>query len=319
MTISEAVREFTEWRGYNKSFRTINGNLRDLTHFCIYLQNPDMDVETIRLEDLMHFITLLEKLGYDQNTLQKKAVSAKLFFDYLNHRGHKVLDGDLIPIPSKIFRMPRVADEESYKKLLAVIPEHGKMRPAYYLLRDKAIIMLVHDTGARNSEITGLDIPDLNLEKMAAGIKTKKSRGFIPFREIFWTAETNEVLKKWLAARVELAKSFELIDREAVFIGVKARGVKGRRMAVSYVSEIFRKYSNKAGLEFPNSATNPHAYRHKFGRDLAMNRENDYAIASLLGHARVQSSYPYTMLFGQQREDVYRRMRESQRVDNGRG
>ena len=150
---------------------------------------------------------------------------------------------------------------------------------------------------------------------MSAGINTKKSRGLIPFREIFWTQETNEVLKKWLACRSELAKTFDLIDKEAVFIGVKARGVKGRRMAVSYVSEIFRKYSNKAGLEFPAAATNPHSQRHLLGRDMAMNKENDYAIASILGHARVQSSYPYTMLFGKNREDVYRRVREGHRVD----
>ena len=310
MTITEGVRQFTEWRGYNKSFRTINGNLRDLTHFCIYLRDPDFPVEDIKVEDFMRFMTLLEKLGYDRNTLQKKAVSTKLFFDHLSDRGLKVMDGGLIPIPSKIFRMPRVADEESYKKLLAVIPEQGKCRPAYYLLRDKAIIMMVHDTGARNSEVTGLDIADLNLEKMSAGIDTKKSRGLIPFREIFWTKETNEVLKKWLEARTQLAKSFELLDKDAVFIGVKARGVKGRRMAVSYVSEIFRKYSNKAGLEFPNAATNPHSYRHLLGRDMAVAREDAFAISSILGHARVQSSYPYTMLFGKQREDVYRRTRD---------
>lgn len=319
MTIATAVREFTEWRGYNKSFRTINGNLRDLTHFCIYLQSPEYEVEDIKLEDFMRFMTLLERLGYDRNTLQKKAVSAKLFFDFLEARGQKVLNGDMIPIPSKIFRMPRVADEESYLKLLAVIPVKGKYRLGAWYLRDKAIVMMVHDTGARNSEITGLDISQLNLEKMSAGINTKKSRGLIPFREIFWTKETNEMLKKWLEARESLAKQFEMIDKDAIFVGVKCGLVKGRRLAVSYVSEIFRKYSNKAGLAYPLSATNPHSYRHKLGRDLAMNRENDYAIASILGHARVQSSYPYTMLFGKQREEVYRRLRDKEELTTVRG
>lgn len=309
MTISEAVREFTEWRGYNKSFRTINGNLRDLTHFCIFLQDPDYDVEKIKLEDYLKFIKLLDRLGYDRNTLQKKGVSAKLFFDYLHDRGHNVLDGDLIPIPSKVFRMPRVADEDSYNKLLAAIPTEGKYRLGSWYVRDRAIVMMIHDTGARNSEITALKIPDLNLEKMSAGISTKKSRGMVPFREIFWTYETNEQIKKWLAEREKLSCQFEIVDRDSVFIGVKCGMVKGRQLAVNYVSEILRKYSVKAGLKILETPTNPHAWRHKLGRDMAMAKENDYAIASILGHALVQSSYAYTMLFGKQREDVYRRVR----------
>jgi len=309
MTIKDAVREFTEWRGYNKSFRTINGNLRDLTHFCIFIGDPDYEVENIKLEDFLKFIRLLETLGYDRNTLQKKAVSAKLFFDYLNRRGVKVLDGDMIPIPQKIFRMPRVADEESYEKLLAAIPVKGKYRLGAWYLRDRAIVMMIHDTGARNSEVTGLKLGDLNLEKMSAAINTKKSRGMVPFREIFWTEKTNDALKKWIAGREQLATQFEFIDKDSVFIGVKCGVAKGKQLAVNYVSEILRKYSIKAGLKFPMAATNPHAYRHKLGRDMAMAKENDYAIASILGHARIQSSYAYTMLFGKQREDVYRRVR----------
>ena len=312
MTLNNAVASFVEWRALKSKPRTINGYMRNLVHFALFIRKLDTPVESIMLEDCIEYLNLCRQLGYDENTINKKAISLKLLFDYLRDRDVKVLNPSLIPIPKKEFRFPRVANEEDYRKLLACIPEVGKMgKPLYWHIRNKAIIMLLWDTGARNGEIANLELDDIDLDRMSARIKTEKSRGTIPFREIFWRSDTNEALAAWLDAREDFFKDVEVRDRHHVFIGIKGGyGSKndenssfGRRLQVNYVSEILRKYSNRAGLQAP---LNPHSFRHHMGRDLAMKGVIAHGISSILGHAQVQSSYPYTMLFGKDREKLYR-------------
>jgi integrase len=257
-------------------------------------------------------LALVKELGYDDNTRIKKAIALKLFFEHMFRRRISVgFDPDLIPVPRKLFKFPRVATEDQYKRLLGAIQDEGKCGEITYAVRDKAIVMLIHDTGARNGEIVSLDMDDLDLGRKSARIKTEKSRGEIPYREIFWSNGANEQLKKWIAIRDRFLTKMELDEPKAVFFGIKAGGsasnysAKGKRLQVNYVSELFRKYSNRAKLPI----INPHSFRHLFGRDLAKKKANNFVISSMMGHARVESSYPYTMLFGKDREDAYRSLR----------
>jgi len=106
----------------------------------------------------------------------------------------------------------------------------------------------------------------LILAGKSARIKTEKSRGELPYREIFWSNETNEQLKKWVVVREKFIATMELEEPKAVFFGIKAGSgasnysAKGKRLQVNYVSELFRKYSNRANLPI----INPHSFRHLF-------------------------------------------------------
>lgn len=308
MTIQEAFDQFVEWRGLKSKPRTINGYATHIMHFCIYLRDPLFEVEHITLDDCICWLQLMRTLGFDENTLQKKAISIKLLFEFLRRKQIDIqFDPDLIPIPKRLFRFPRVATEEGYRKLLSVIPDQGKCRPCYWHVRNKAMIMMLWESGIRNGEMASLGIDDIDTQRMSARIKTEKSRGTIPFREIFWRKETNEALKKWLTAREQLMQEFKIEDSNALFFGLKgghgSKYGKGKKLEVNVISEVLRKYSNKAGLKIP---INPHSLRHHFGRELGRKGANAFQIASMLGHANVASSYPYTMLFGKDREELYR-------------
>jgi integrase/recombinase XerD len=283
-----------------------------LSDFMFYMRDMAREVESITLEECERWLGLVKDLGYDDNTRIKKAIAIKLFFEHMFRRRIPVsFDPDLIPVPRKVFKFPRVATEDHYKRLLAAVKDEGKCGEITYAVRDKAILMLIHDTGARNGEIISLDMDDLNLEHKSARIKTEKSRGELPYREIFWSNETNEQLKKWIKVRERLTATMELEEPKTIFFGIKAGGsasnysAQGKRLQTSYVGELFRKYSNRAKLPI----INPHSFRHLFGRDLAKKKANNFVIASMMGHARVESSYPYTMLFGKDREDAYRSLR----------
>src|SRR5690606_24265327 len=141
-----------------------------------------------------------------------------------------------------------------FRKLLSVISPTG---PAGGMnlsgVRDRAMLWMMWDTGARAGELMALDIDDIDLDRMSARIKTEKSRGTIPFREIFWKKEANEALGEWLEAREEFFKDKTMADPQAVFVGIKPGGHQkrpnGRRIVYNYPADLMRKYSNKAGLE----------------------------------------------------------------------
>lgn len=312
MKLNDAISLYLGSRHQSRKSRTVSQDFSTLSHFLFYLRDPDREVESITLEDCEQWLALVKQLGYDDNTRIKKALGIKLFFEHMFKRRIPVsFDPDLIPIPRKVFKFPRVATEDQYERLLGAVKDEGKCGEITYAVRDRAIIMLIHDTGARNGEIVSLDMDDIDLQRKSARIKTEKSRGDVPYREIFWSGEANEQLKKWVAIREKFLAKMKLEEPKAVFFGIKAGGsasnysAKGKRLQVNYVSELFRKYSNRANLPI----INPHSFRHLFGRDLAKKKANNFVISSMMGHARVQSSYPYTMLFGKDREEAYRSLR----------
>jgi len=301
MLFSEAIEKYKKWRGFKVVEKSLNGHYLSLRHFCIFLRNPE--IEDIKLEQILEWLYLLKEMGFDANTLEKKAIALKKFFEFYRRQGCAVLDHWLVPMPKKEYAMPRVAAEEDYKKLLAVIPRNSG---CYWHVRNLALITMLWDSGARVGEIVRLDIPHLDLEQNRAVIKTEKSRGLRPFRELFWQPETTGHIQQWLGRRERLVKGIVLEEPEALFIGVKGgffgRGARGKRLASCAAGEVFRKYSNRAGLPQP---LNAHSLRHHLGHELAKKGANNSVISSILGHSSLQSSYRYTAFFDKELQGEY--------------
>jgi site-specific recombinase XerD len=210
MKLNNAISLYLESRHQSRKSRTVSQDFSTLSHFLFYLRDPNREVESITLEDCEQWLALVRQLGYDDNTRIKKALGIKLFFEHMFKRRIPVsFDPDLIPVPRKVFKFPRVATEDQYERLLAAVQDEGKCGEITYAVRDRAIIMLIHDTGARNGEIVSLDMDDIDLERKSARIKTEKSRGDVPYREIFWSREANEQLKKWVAVRERFSAKME--------------------------------------------------------------------------------------------------------------
>jgi len=280
MKLYDAIKQFNQWRALK--VKRIDGYDLDLRQFCIFVGNKD--IEDIDINEIVKWLGWYKYLGFQTWTVLKKALALRKFFEYYGRLKYDVIDYWLIPMPRKEFTMPRVCTEKSYKQLLSVIPRNTT---AYYHLRNRCFINLVWDTGARLGEIIALNIGDIDLEDSSIIIKTEKSRGMRPFRKIPFSQDTKIAMKKWLKRRAEIAQERNLPEPEALFIGLKGGyGIKGKRLAISAGGEIFRKYSNKAGLPYINA----HSLRHHFGSDLAKRGFNNSLISEALGHSQLASS-----------------------------
>jgi len=294
MRFSDAIPKFTTWRTFKVKPGTVRGYDRELRNFCLFLRNPE--IENISVSDVMEYLNGMQFLGWERNSFITKCTALRKFFEFFRLQGFKVLDQNLIPLPAKEFRIPRVATEESYKKLLAVIPRNNDPRH----IRNRAIVNLLWDTGARNGEVVSLNVEDVDRSRMRAVIKTEKSRGRRPLREIFWTHDTNENLGKWLERRGGMPSK----DPEALFICASSWNV-GERLTIKGVGEMLRRYCNRAKVPYMNA----HSFRHHMGHDVIKKGGSSSDVMNILGHSTLASSTVYTMMTDKELEERYRKFK----------
>jgi integrase/recombinase XerC len=192
-----------------------------------------------------------------------------------------------------------VANEDNYKQLIAAIPE--KTNDARHI-RNRAIVGLLWDTGSRNGEICALNIDQLDLVARKALIKTEKSRGRRPVREMFWSEDMNDALLAWMAKRQHLLKKIVPKEPEAVFICINNWN-SGARFTVRGVGEMLRHYCNKAKLPYMNA----HSFRHHKAHAILHKGGSQADVQNVLGHASLASSSIYTMMFGTELEERARK------------
>ncbi len=289
MLFSQCIEEFSRLRKLSrKKTGTIKGYELSLRQFCLYIK--DIPVEDVTLDQVEDWFEDMEKLGWKGNSFIPKMMALRKFFEFCQIKGYNVIPLKFLEVPGKELEdLPRVATPEEYAKLLSIIPRNNDPRH----IRNLAIITMLWDTGARNSELLSINIDKLNFERKKIIIKTAKNKGSRPFREIFWFDEADINLRAWIEKREHLVKNkgIQLDEENALFIGVTGCKV-GHRLTNSGVAEMLRNYSHKAGIPVMNA----HSFRHAKGRNIIKMGGSSADVTNVLGHANQQSSKVYTMM-----------------------
>lgn len=301
MTLSEAIKIHAAHEGLELNGKTSVGYVKMRRQFAMYMHN--CDIEAVTDTHVANFFTLMLSCGWVSNTVVAYSTALKNLFKYWHRRDPKILDPFLIPQPKRQYKMPRIANDEEVEKVLAAIESYTGPYQIKGAKRDKALFLLLLDSGCRVGEAVSLKLSDIDLNAMKGRTKTEKARSLAPFREIYWSKRTNEALKDWLAVREGILKSANRMT-ELLFVSAMGRQIADC-ITPSSVSVQFRKYSRMAGL---NTVVNPHSLRHRFGRMLAKKQVNNSNISTLLGHSHMDSSRIYTALESHEQEGLYRQI-----------
>jgi site-specific recombinase XerD len=301
MLLSEAIVEFTEWKKINVTRSTMVGYNLMLRQMAVFLR--DIDIEDVKVRDIVDYFGLMQKLGWDQNSFIPRAMAIRKFFEYFTQSGVKVMNPWLVPVPQKDYKISRVAGDEDYRKLIASIPNPTN-DPRH--IRNLAFINLLWDTGARNGEICSLNVSDLDLGEMKAVIKTEKSKGVRPVREIFWTDKTNESIERWLKKREYLSEKMYFVDKNALFVSV-CNAQAGNRMNIRGIGEMLRQYCNRAKIPHMNA----HSFRHRMGHHIIKQGGSNSDVSNILGHSSLQSSFVYTQMTNLELQERYKNFMEN--------
>ncbi|MDQ3665851.1 MAG: tyrosine recombinase, partial [Acidobacteriota bacterium] len=272
----------------NVSEHTLRSYRSDLGQFFDYLAPADRRSGKRSPPDIheIDHLTIREWLSTLHSALKKKAsVARKLaalrtFFQFLVREGVIELN------PAKLVSTPRLE-----KKL----PQHLSIEEAIKFIetpdtetdfgkRDRAMLELLYATGVRVSELTKMDLSDMDFKNKLIRVtgKRRKER-IVPFGD-----PASEALKSYWGARDRFLNNAAVSEREpeAVFLNYQ-----GTRITTRSVGRMVEKYIRIcAGMR----DISPHALRHSFATHLLDSGADLRDIQELLGHARLSSTQIYT-------------------------
>jgi integrase/recombinase XerC len=158
--------------------------------------------------------------------------------------------------------------------------------------RDRAIIEVLYSSGLRVSELVGLNLSDLDLERGEVKVLGKGGKE----RICLLGEPARRALKLYIReGRRRLMEGDGATD--ALFLNRF-----GGRLSVRSVDSIVGKYSRIAGL---TKRVTPHILRHTFATHLMDGGADLRVVQELLGHARLATTQIYTHVSKSRAREIY--------------
>ena len=266
----------------NLSAHTIRAYLGDLDSFFEHLEKLDItDFAKLELSHIRSWLANQQVKGGARTTLSRRAVSIRLFTQWATKKGYLAKDvGATLATPKGARTLPdvlNVADAGLAMDALAtrVAEEDGPLSK-----RDCAMVEVLYASGARVSELCGLDLQDIDYERNTIRVIGKGNKE----RTIPLGTPAMRALEAWLKdGRPSLAG--DKSDR-AVFLGVRGKRIDQRtvRTVVYHALEALEG-AVKLG---------PHALRHSAATHLLEGGADLRTVQEILGHASLATTQIYT-------------------------
>lgn len=196
-----------------------------------------------------------------------------------------------VPSPMRRIKAPKASNAETapltqqeVKAILAATQPKRAARPrsgARYeqQLRDRAIVLLLLDTGLRASELCSLKIGDVELRTGRVSVAGKGGK----HRYVWAASVTRQALWQYLSERIDGGDPAPPLFTSTT----GARGI-GRRWLSRHVKQL----GERAGVE----GVYPHRFRHTFAVQYLRNGGDVFTLQILLGHSSLKMVRHYARL-----------------------
>ncbi len=155
-------------------------------------------------------------------------------------------------------------------------------------LRNRAIVELLYSTGLRVSELTALNVENVNLKLKEFAVIGKGKK----VRVVFLTDRACETVEKYLNTRTDVFKPLFLNSRGAQKTeGKDELSGENRRLSRTSIEIMMRKRGTHAGITRP---VTPHVLRHTFATTLLRNGAELRSVQEMLGHSSISTTQIYT-------------------------
>jgi integrase/recombinase XerC len=293
--LQRAIEDYTVHlaveRGY--SVQTVRAYRSDLQAFAAFAGERGMlGTSDITLDVLREWLWSAAQQGRSKATLARRSASARGFTAWLARTTSETADpASRLRSPKPDKTLPRVVNRAQMAGMLdALAVKAAEGEPG--AVRDQAVIELLYASGIRVSELTGLDVDDVDLERLTVRVLGKGSKErIVPFG---------------VPARDALVGYIRGARRGLVVAGSGAAlfvGARGGRLGTRAV------YDLVAGLlaDIPGGGpAGPHALRHTAATHLLDGGADLRAVQELLGHASLGTTQIYTHVSTERLKESYR-------------
>ena len=282
--ISEVDRHIEKYTRYleiekNASEHTILNYKNDLEEFKKFL--GEVKIESVSYLTLRKFLSTLKERNLKSRSISRKLSSLRSFFKFLNREGFLKSDPtSAISSPKLEKHLPIFLTEDEITRLVES-PDTKELSG----LRDRAILETFYSTGMRVSELTGLNLENIDFFGGVTKVRGKgKKERLTPIGD-----RALRAIREYLDRRVN--------TQPAVFLNKNGRRLTGRGVRL-----ILDKYVRILALR---ENISPHSLRHSFATHL-LNRGADLrSVQELLGHANLSTTQIYTHLTTDRLKSVY--------------
>jgi integrase/recombinase XerC len=316
----------------NSSPHTVSNYGKDLRQFVAFLTPPGMSLPALSAINhgiVREFVAHLHEQGLKKTSIARKLAALRSFFKYCVREGMlKESPARLVPTPKLPKRIPSILSAEEMNSFLNRLAEMGGSLPkrkskskaewspaeplalrnepkfreeGLLLRRDRALLELLYAAGLRVSELTGLDLVDIEQKERMLRVTGKGNKE----RIVPYGNKAQEALEKYWPLREQLlqqtsggyASRTATPHSEAVFLNYA-----GRRLTQRSVGRIVKKYVRLVNM---NWDLHPHSMRHAFATHLLADGADLRAIQELLGHQSLSTTQKYTHASIRQLMDIY--------------
>lgn len=267
-------------RGYSEhTIKAYSSDLRDLANYAE--RRNVKTLEGINLEFFRDWLYESAQTGLSKTTLARRSASVRSFTAWMRRQGISENDaGARLKSPKADQSLPRVISmpqlDEIFEQLVDNASEGDPLA-----LRDLAIVELLYASGLRVSELVGLNMGDVDLDRLTVRVMGKGSKE----RVVPFGIPASSAISDYLTrSRKNLVEGKPATV--AFFVG--ARGGKLSTRAV---------YGLVASLLEPlggSGPAGPHALRHTAATHLLDGGADLRIVQEMLGHASMGTTQIYT-------------------------
>jgi integrase/recombinase XerC len=291
--MEEALAEFLRYLALEKnaSAHTVKSYREDLTQALDFFRSrlaQDAPPTRLTTRVLRAYVAWLHEQGYAKTTTARRLSAVRSWCRFMCRQGTLAANpADGLRGPRQEKKLPHFLGETELLRLLEAPPGDTPLG-----LRDRAILETLYSAGLRVSELTGLNLGDVDLDSGLATVRGKGKRE----RLALLGAPALVALKTWLGQRaVVLGKRLRTPD--AVFLNLR-----GGRLTSRSVGRLLEKYLAQAGID---PRTSPHTLRHSFATHLLDRGADIRSVQELLGHRSLGTTQIYTHVTTNRLRDSY--------------
>ncbi len=269
--------------------RAYRSDLRDLASAI-----GERTLEEITLETLRDWLWHATQRGDARSTLARRAAAARSFFTWAHEQELIAHDPSLrLVAPKRGRTLPTIASQDAMTALLeAQRTAASAGEPT--ALRDHAMLELLYGAGIRVSELCGLDVDDVDLDRGTARVLGKGSKErVVPFGR-----PAREAIGAYLTRGRSALLARAARPSPALYLGSRG-GRIGPRAVYSLVAEVLAPF---VGAD----TVGPHALRHTAATHLLDGGADLRAVQEILGHASLGTTQIYTHVSAERLTATYR-------------